>query len=358
MLNSNINRPSDLSDGKNIIHNDDENNVFSSPHWFEDGIAKNRFSFFEGSEDEGANAIHVKFSRTLGLKFAEMAGEPYIQYNDMIKNGTQPVDNFLDYFTKYLKTNRVDVLHLHNVRRDAHIFDYCQANGVILQQKMAPFLNMSNYADFDGYLNSLSKQSRYAYKKLFRTHDCEYNLYVDEQISPELIEYILAQKASQLDLRGETSRLFADQAKIAQLATKLSTPSADYKTYVSTFEINGVIASSSVFFIKNNKVYFYILAMDDDFAKLSPGNHIVLKNIETAFGLNCQVFDFLAPNDVYKLKWSRGDAMPVYDILLPITTKGYIVGFGYLKYIRPVLKKVYLSVRNHSILKRFLQVMK
>lgn len=358
MLKSNFDLPTDLSNGKNIIHSDDKNNVFSSPHWFEDGIEENIFSFYEGSEDDGANAIHVKFTRTLGLKFAEMAGEPYIQYNDMVKNGTKSVDGFLDCFFKYLKTNKADVLHLHNVRRDAHIFDYCQANGIILEQKMAPFLNMSNYTNFDGYLQSLSKQSRYAYKKLFRTHECEYNLYVDEEISRELIEYILAQKVTQLDLRGETSRLFADQAKIAQLATKLSTPSADYKTYVSTLKIDGVIASSTVFFVKNNQLYFYLLTMDDDFAKLSPGNHIVLKNIETAFELNCQIFDFLAPNDAYKLKWSRGDAMPVYDILLPITTKGHIIGLGYLKYIRPILKKIYLAGRNHSIFKRFLRVMK
>ncbi|MBL1242022.1 MAG: GNAT family N-acetyltransferase [OCS116 cluster bacterium] len=358
MLNSNFDQLSASSDAKSIAHNDDKNNIFSSPHWFEGGLEENIFSFFEGGEEQGSNAIHVKFNNVMGFKSAEMAGEPYIQYNDMIKNGAQSVDGFMEYFLKYLKTNKVDALHLHNVRGDAHIFEYCQANGIILEQKQAPFLNMTNYADFDAYFDSLSKQTRYKYKKLLRTHECEYNIYVDDEISRGLVEHILAQKSAQLDLRGQTSRLFSDQAKMAQLADKLSTPSADYKTYISTFKIDGVIASSSVFFIKNGTLYFYILAMDDDYAKLSPGNNIVLKNIEAAYSLNCHTFDFLAPNDIYKLKWSRGDAMPVYDILLPVTTKGKLIGLGYLKFIRPILKKVYLSVKNHSLFKRFYKLMK
>ena len=358
MLDSNFDQLSGLLDSKVVAPNEDENNMFSSPHWFENGPDQNIFSFFEGAEDQGSNAIHVKFGQTFGLKFAEIAGEPYIQYNDMIKKGTQSVDGFLDYFLNYLKTNKIDALHLHNVRSDAHIFEYCQANGIILAQKMAPFLNISNYAKFDDYLASLSKQSRYTFRKLARTRDCEFNVYVDDEISRGLVDYILAQKATQLELRGETSRLFADQEKVEQLADRLSTPSVDYKTYVSTLKIDGVIASSSVFFIKNNKLYFYILAMDDDYAKLSPGNSLVLKNIETAFALDCQIFDFLAPNDVYKLKWSRGDAIQVYDILLPVSIRGKLIGLGYLKFIRPILKKVYLSVKNHSLFRRFMRLMK
>ncbi|PCI88151.1 MAG: hypothetical protein COB24_03395 [Hyphomicrobiales bacterium] len=358
MINSKITQPTNLSADKTVIHNDDENNVFSCPHWFEDGTERENSSLLEGIEDDGINSIHVKFNRTLGIKSAEMAGEPYIQYNDMIKNGAQSVDDFLDYFLKHLKVNKVDVLHLHNVRRDAHIFDYCQANGVILEEKFAPFINLGNYADYDEYFNSLGKQSRYAFNKLFRTHECEYNLYADEQIDAELAEFVLAQKAAQLELRGETSRLFADKAKIAQLVIKLSTSSADYKTYISTFKIDGVIASSSVFFIKNNKIYFYILAMDDEFAKLSPGNHVVLKNVEAAFELNCTIYDFLAPNDVYKLKWARGDEMPVYDILVPITVKGKLVGLSYLKFIRPILKIIYLFVKNRLNYKHFSKVKK
>ncbi|MBL1421739.1 MAG: GNAT family N-acetyltransferase [Alphaproteobacteria bacterium] len=358
MINPKTNQPTNLSNGKSVNHNDDENNVFSFPHWFEDSPEEKNHSLFEGVEDNGVNSIYVKFDRTLGIKSAEMAGEPYIQYNDMMKNGSQSVGDFLDHFLKHLKANKVDLLHLHNVRRDAHIFDYCQANGVILEEKLAPFINLGNFANYDEYFSSLGKNSRYASNKIFRTRECEYNLYADQQIDAELVEFVLAQKAAQLELRGETSRLFADQAKVAQLVTKLSTPSADYKTYISTFKIDGAIASSSVFFVKKNKVYFYILAMDNEFAKLSPGNHIVLKNIEAAFELNCTIYDFLAPNDVYKLKWSRGDDMPVYDILVPITVKGKLIGLGYFKFIRPILKKIYLFTKNRLNLKHFSKVKK
>lgn len=346
------------SEAKTKIHaiqqpHADVNNVFASPHWFDNGSESNLLSFIEND-----NAIHVKPHNIFGIKFAELAGEPYIQYNDMSKNGDQPTAIFLDNFVKYLKSNAVNAVHLHNVRADAHIFKYCQANGIILQQKTAPFLNLTNYDDFDGYLKSLSKQTRYNYNKSFRTHDCQYDVYVDDEISHEIVEQVIAQKTAQLKLRGETSRLFANATKLNGLIDKLTTPNTDYKTYVTTFKMDGIMVSSTVFFIKNGKVYFYILAMDDNFAKLSPGNNIVLKNIQTAFTQNCELFDFLAPNDVYKLKWSRGDAVPVFDILLPITIKGRIIGSTYLKTIRPFLKKIYLSVKNNVISKTLARLMK
>lgn len=326
-----------------------QNNVFSSPYWFAHSQEQNSLSFIERNGEDNMSAMHVSCNKVMGVKFAELAGEPFIQYNDMYKQGDQSTEEFLNNFLRYLKDNGVDALYLRNVRADAHIMEYCKKVGVITSEKNAPFLNMSNYTDFDEYIMSLSKQTRYMYNRVSRKHDCSYETYVDEQITEDVAVQVIDQKIKQLELRGETSRLFADATNIADLLKMLLTPSGDFQTFVTLFKIDGVLASSSVFFVKNGVVNFYILAMDDDFAKLSPGNAVVLKNIQTAFEMNCQKFDFLAPNSVYKLKWSRGDFVPVYDILVPITHRGKIIGHAYFKNIRPVLKKIYLAVKKRFV---------
>lgn len=330
---------------KNPARNN-QNNPFSSPSWFADEMSQNDLSFIEGDGEIGFNAMHVKTKNMLSVNIAELAGEPFIQYNDMLKHSSQPANIFLDKFVEHLKFNNIDALHLHNVRQDAHIFEYCRQNGSIIAEKKAAWLDLTNYEDFDGYLKSINKNTRYKYNRLPRQQDCLFETFVDAQITAELVTQVIAQKSKQLELRGETSRLFSDKTKLAQLVKKLTTPSDDFQTYVTTLKINGELASSTVVFLKNNKIHLYILAMDDDFSKLAPGNHIILENIRLAFQLNCIGYDFLAPEDAYKLKWSKDNFIPVYDILVPITHRGRIFGHAYLQNIRPFLKKIYLSVKK------------
>lgn len=332
----------------------DQNNVFSSPHWFADSIDDNHLCYMESGDYNGNNSIHVKTNNLLGLKSAEFAGEPFIQYNDMVKHGNQSTEDFLDNFTNYLKANGVDALNLHNVREDSHIFDYCYQNGYIIARKKAAWLDFKPYVDFDDYLKSIGKNTRYKYNRLARQHDVTFEIYKDHQITAEIVTQVIEQKSKQLELRNETSRLFANKNKLDNLVKKLTTPCDDFETYVTLLKVDGVLASSTVVFIKNEKIHLYILAMDDDQSKFSPGNHIILENIRMGFDLGCVAYDFLSPEDAYKLKWSNDNYTPVYDILLPITAKGKIFGLTYLKTVRPILKCIYLSVKKSGIFK-FLQ---
>ncbi|MGL1920967.1 MAG: GNAT family N-acetyltransferase [Hyphomicrobiales bacterium] len=324
----------------------DENNLFSSTHWHADAYSDDHLFYMESGDLNGNNSIHVKTNKMFGIGLAEIAGEPFIQYNDMTKNGDQSTESFLSNFMQFLKNKKVDAMHFHNVREDAYIYEYCRQNGITIASKKAPWVNLNEFENFDEYIKSVSKKIRYMFNRLPRKNECEYKTYVDQQITEEVALQVVEQKLNQLKLRGETSRLFADKAKVEQLVKMLTTTNSDFKTYVTLFYIDGVLASSSVFFVKHKKVYFYILAMDDAYSKLSPGNHIVLENIRVAYDLGCTVYDFLAPEDAYKLKWAKDSFTPVYDILLPITVKGRIYGQLYLKLLRPMLKKIYLTVQK------------
>lgn len=323
-----------------------ENGPFASPHWYKNAYSDDHLFYMESGDLNGNNSIHVKTQKKCTTNLAEIAGEPFIQYNDMTKNGDQSTESFLNNFMQFLNKKNVDALHLHNVREDAHIYEYCRQNGIVIASKKAPWVKLDEFENFEAYIKSLSKNRRYMFKRLPRKQECSYKTYVDQQITEEVAQLVIAQKLKQLNSRGETSRLFADKAKVKQLVNMLTHKSPDFQTYVSLLYIDSVLASSSVFFVKNKRVYYYILAMDDAYAKLSPGNYIVLENIRLAYERGCTVFDFLAPEDAYKLKWAKDSFTPAYDILLPITVKGRIYGQLYLKLLRPMLKKIYLAVQK------------
>lgn len=330
----------------------DQNNLFASSYWFHNLIDDNYISYTATDEDGKIQcALHVCTHKKLNFKIAEIAGEPYSQYSDAINNGDQPVDAFLAQAFEHLYAQGVDAIHLRNVRADAHIYDYCQNNGVILEEKQAPWIELDNYADHAAFVKAAGKNVPRVYRKLFREFEVKYECFVDEQVSSDLVRQVIKLKMQQLDIHGQTSRVFASHDKIEKLVEILSTPSPDLKTIIATITCDGVLASASISHAKADTHYGYILAMNADYTRHSPGNAQVIKNVEWAMENNITKFDFLPPADSYKFKWTKNNYTAAYDILLPMTAKGKMYGSIYLKFLRPKLRDLYLAVKNSSLFK-------
>ncbi|MCJ8323288.1 MAG: GNAT family N-acetyltransferase [Rhizobiales bacterium] len=332
---------------------DPANNIFSSLHWGQGRALADQTCFVETATlDDGRQTtlcLHVKTSRSLGFNIAEMAGEPYIQYNDIICKGgadQAAIAHFVAESLDNLKAQNVDALHLHNVRQDSHLFDYCQKFGTLIEQKKAPYLELTNYTDFQEYLATTSKKTRYWLRKIYREYECEYEHYTGVGITYDVAQQAVGLKAAQLKSRGLTSRLFADDENIDKLNRLLASNPADFKCHISMIKFDGKLASSTVFFSLGKKIYYYLLAMNDEFVKASPGNAIMLLNLEYVFGQGYEVFDFLAPEDAYKLRWTNDTFATSYDYILPLSLKGKIYGSAYLKYLRPKLKTAYYKFKN------------
>uniref|UniRef100_A0A2A4YXU5 BioF2-like acetyltransferase domain-containing protein n=1 Tax=OCS116 cluster bacterium TaxID=2030921 RepID=A0A2A4YXU5_9PROT len=330
------------------------NTVFSSVFWLRNSIGADNISFT--ASDAGGQiqqALHLSVKHKFGFKIAEMAGEPFTQYSDAINNSQQPIDNFFKHCLAHLNGKHIDAVHLRNVRADAHIIEYCQNNGLILEKKQAPWIDLTKFENYEAYFNGLGKTTRKTYRKLFRDLDTQFNVYLDDQITAELVNEIVELKAKQLDEYRKSSRVFADQKNLEQLTKMLTTPSDDFKIFVSTVSCDGKLASAAISFIKGDHYYGYIVAMDNRFIAYKPGNIHVILNIEYAYANGITKYDFLSPADEYKYRWSKNNAIAVYDILLPMSAKGKLYGSVYLNNLRPMLKSAYLYMCNSRLYKAF-----
>lgn len=331
---------------KRIIYQtelNNQNNVFASGHWHFKSTQPNCISYTNTDQNNYIQqAIHFKITNKFGFSIAEIAGEPNTQYNDAINNSSGSVDEFLQKCLEDLESRGIDALNLHNVKEDAHIYKYCYENGHILEKKHAPWINLTTFENFDSFFTSTSKTTRKVYRRLFREFDVQYQVFLDEQISEDLIDKIINLKVKQLAKLGKSSRVFMNQNNLDDLKAIFTNPNDDYKIFVSTLKCNGALVSGAISFIKHDTYYGYIVAMDDEYTKYSPGNAHVILNVQWSFENNLDIYDFLSPADEYKFKWTKNNSTPVFDIIIPMTLRGKIFGSVYLTKIRPKLKILYL----------------
>lgn len=322
-----------------------QNTPFQSVDWFKNSLNQKNVSFLTEDAKQGKITMHLQCAKQFGLKIKEFAGEPYIQYNDVWRDGEQPVETFLSNSLASLKRDGVVALYLHNVREDAHIFEYCKKNGVITDKKQAPRLNLGDYSDFDAYLSSMSKTTRKKFRRIHDKFECEFKKYSGDQLTKERVAEVINLKQDQLNQNGLSSRIFVDSQKVQQLIDLLSTPSNDYKTIISVLKCNGKIAAGSVSFVKDNIFYAYMIGLNADFSKDSPGNHLMLLNIKAAFSEGLNYFDLLSPASTYKFRWTKGNATNSCDFLLPLNMVAKLYAVIYLKHVRKWAKKLYFTIK-------------
>lgn len=319
-------------------------NIFSTNHWFCTND-ENIITYFSTNETGNiCHIINVKITKKLGFNIAELAGEPIIQYNDLNNSGTHPVNDFLDKTLESLKQKNVDALYLHNVKKDAYLHDFCLAKGIVMEKKQAPWIDLSHYENYEDFFNQTSKSVRKIHRRLFREFTVECQVYIDGDIKKEVVDEIIELKIRQLKQLGKSSRLFANKDELKKLKDIILTQSKDFKTFVSVLRCNGELVSGAISFVKADRYYGYIVAMDNDFSKYSPGNAHVLLNVKWSIANGLICYDFLAPADDYKFRWTKGNYTDVTDILLPLNFRGRIFGSIYLKKIRPWLKSSYLEL--------------
>lgn len=314
-------------------------NIFTSPHW-------------HNADEDMQNlvvtaSLNLTVKNILGGKIAEMSGEPIIQYNDLTQNNILQTE-----ILPQLKQNKIDLLYFHNVRSNSELYRQIQNMGQIIARKKAPFIDLTQFANLDEYLKSLSsssrKSKRRALKKLENKFQAEFETLVDEQINATIFDQVIQLKKDQLSRMGLTSRLFESPTQIKNLKKIILKPNKDFQCIFSLLKCDGKIAAAEIGYLYDDIYYSFLGTMDEAFQTYSPGGCQLLKTIEWALDHKIKTFDFLAPEDAYKFSWTNGLYVEVYDFILPLSFKGKIIGNAYLKTLRPLLKKIYLLVKSRK----------
>ncbi|MBL1419133.1 MAG: GNAT family N-acetyltransferase [Alphaproteobacteria bacterium] len=288
----------------------------------------------------------------LGGRIAEMSGEPIIQYNDLAETNDENVNILQAEILPQLEQNKIDLLYFRNVRSDSYLYRQIKNIGKITAYKKAPFINLSQFANLDEYLKSLSstsrKSKRRTLKKLKIKFQVEFETLVDDQINAALFDQVIQLKKDQLKRMGLTSRLFENPTKITNLKNIILKPNKDFQCVFSLLKCDGKIAAAEIGYLFNDTYYSFLGAMDEAFQAHGPGVCQLLKTIEWAIEQKVKIFDFLAPEDAYKFSWTDNLYVEVYDFILPLSFKGKIIGNVYLRMLRPLLKKIYLFAKTRK----------
>lgn len=325
-----------------------DKNIFSSHHWH--------------SADPNADELTIHLTQTsdlrlqvknnFGVRIAEMAGEPIIQYNDIDIADDADLTQMRSKLLTQLKQNQVGLLHFHNVKIGSNLYRLMQNIGENFAPKQAPYIDMSGFKNLNDFLQSLSpntrKSKRRAFKKLENNFTVKFTSLIDDQISTALFDKVIKLKADQLKRLGLTSRLFTNFSEIAKLRDIVSNPNKDFQCVFSLLECDGKIAAAEIGYTQNQIYYSFLGAMDDEFANFSPGSCQLLKTIDWALQNKIQIFDFLPPEDNYKFSWTANQSNPVCDIILPLGFKGKYFAGLYVKTIRPLLKKAYIGLKSRQ----------
>lgn len=325
-------------------------NIFASHHWHSAVLADDQLDI--KPQLRSNTAFRLSMETRLGVKIAEMAGEPIIQYNDILPRTDADLEDLYKNLIQQSKQENIDLLYFHNVRVDSTLYQLLANQAKAINTKSAPFIDLSPLNNLDDYLKTLSaktrKSKRRTLKKLEQAYHVEFESLVDDKINTALFDQVIKLKADQLKRLGLTSRMFNSFTQIANLREIISKPNKDFQCIFSLLKCDGELAAAEIGYVQNQIYYSFLGAMDDRFANYSPGSCQLLKTIEWAIDKDLETFDLLAPEDPYKFSWTAQNAAKVHDIVLPLSTKGKLVGYLYLKHLRPQLKRIYLYLKQVS----------
>ena len=104
----------------------------------------------------------------------------------------------------------------------------------------------------------------------------------------------------------------------------LSQKFQSFKVQASWIKIENKIIAAHFGFLKGD-VFYYILPSFETgkWSKYSPGRIILLYLYEWANNNNFKIFDLTIGNETYKKGWGN-EIVEIYDVIKPITLKGYI----------------------------------
>jgi CelD/BcsL family acetyltransferase involved in cellulose biosynthesis len=206
----------------------------------------------------------------------------------------------------------------------------------------APFENLTDWADFDAYFQSIRtktrKNMRSSRNRLSRDGVLEHHVVTGGEGLRETILRTIIGRAGRLEEQGLTSRSFSDPAFAAFCSSLVDHP--DVQLMAMSLTRNGEPLSEQWGFVHNQRYYIFMTTRDFGSSEESPGKLHMKDVMEVAFAKGLKTVDFMTPIMPYKLTWCR-QVTEVNDYALPITLKGVLSIHLWDKAFRPFAKHVF-----------------
>jgi CelD/BcsL family acetyltransferase involved in cellulose biosynthesis len=302
------------------------------------------------------NALHVAVVRQEGrpllilpcavsgssmLRIARIAGDPVAQFSDILIDPARASRAAFDAALLSLKDIGVDALLARRVRDDSHFLRLAAPRlRPATARTVAPYADLSAFADFAAYRRSLSKGMRQSLRNrrhhLEKLGDFRFEIWAGGVEARAAVADAVDLKRKWLVQRGNLSSAFVDPATKACLLDLAE--STESGAVVARLVIGGEAAAIRFGFEHCGTHFAYMSAYDARFAGVSPGK-LLMEHVVSGFHeRRLSRLDMLPPAGRHKSEWCRLETGAA-DYTLPLSRAGRAYAEIYQERLRPALKR-------------------
>lgn len=285
----------------------------------------------------------LRRQRVLGARLLHDLSDPFSQYSDVLIAPEVERASVLQAFLAHVRALGDDGIVLRKVRGDS-VLGTLVRHGATKRtsEEAAPFVDLGPYATFEAFHKTVKpktrKNIRNAVNRLERIGPVRHELLTDKRAIAAALMQSFKVRREWLDAQGLSSTAFSDPA-FARLVAGLAEDD-EVRIIVMRLTVGDKTAAIQWGFIKGDRYYAYIAARNPEFDAQSPGKLHLEHVIRCCQEAGIRYVDMLAPAVPYKLTWAT-DAMPIADIVLPLTRRGRLMLGVWQQGLRPTAVKLY-----------------
>jgi CelD/BcsL family acetyltransferase involved in cellulose biosynthesis len=281
--------------------------------------------------------------------------DPCGQYGDvLVRNGQNPTP-WLKGATALLKRLRdIDILRLRHVRNDSHIGTFAKQHlhDARMPEK-APFLDLTQFANDEAYDARYTSTQRKRRKKIKKSleefGEIKFTRITNGVVADKAVQQAVTEKNAWLKERGRMNRVLGCVEHLAFLKN-LSRRSGSIDVVVTEMTAGDKPVSWEVGFRFRNRHYGYITSHVNALTDYSPGRVHMDYSQRAALAAGMEAFDLMVPNDAHKESWSSG-SVDTNDYYLPLSMAGRAIGHGFIRTLRPIIRRMYYRLEGSGIRK-------
>lgn len=306
--------------------------------------------------DEGKLVYIWPLMRTtsLGLSILSWLTEPFGQYGDVLcQKGSSP-QKWMEDSIAFLKRLRdVDILRLRHVRADSHLAIHGSTYFIdAMVPEKAPYLDLTVFqteADYDARYNKVQRKRRRKIREaLEELGEVQFKRLPIGAASDIAIQNAIAEKNAWLAERGRMNRVLGCPDHGTFLKNLARRFHGSTEVVVTQLTAGGKPVSWEVGFRHRGTHYGYITSHVNALTDLSPGRLHMDLSQRACLADGMEKFDLMVPNDAHKESWSSA-AVETRDYYLPLSIAGAVVGHGYVRTLRPLLRRLYYKATSKKL---------
>jgi CelD/BcsL family acetyltransferase involved in cellulose biosynthesis len=292
-------------------------------------------------------------ARRLGFAVLTWLSDPFGQYGDVLCAKGQNSKHWISSSISFLnRLKDVDILRLRHVREDSHLF---ASAGMLVSARVpdkAPCLDFTLFADeaaYDARYSSVQRKRRKKIRKAIEELGAiSFTRLPVGSVADAAIKQAIAEKNAWLKERGRINRVLGCPGHLDFLKALSRRMGGPTEVVVTEIKAGERPVSWEVGFRHNGIHYGYITSHVNALTDLSPGRLHMDLSQRACLNDGMKSFDLMVPNDAHKESWSS-TTVNTEDYFLPLSPLGHVIGHGYLRWVRPVFRKIYYSLDSATL---------